>query len=146
MIVATRAERFLGIGKPRPRSRFWVVFSALLVAFAGGSILRLVLSEGWDEEGFLLLGVLFIGLWQLSDVGGALLYVRRGAAWGRILRVFGHAVFLPLMVVSYLTGFWFTSPWLFFAQVVLLLLGALVLGAMAVVRRARRNGAARQDG
>lgn len=94
----------------------------------------------------MLLGVLFIGLWQLSDVGGALLYVRHGAAWGRVLRVLGYVVFFPLSMAFYLTSSWFTAPRLFVAQVVLFLLGALVFGAMAVVRRARRNGAARQDG
>ena len=145
-ITVTRTERLLGIGRPIPRSRFWVVFSALLTAFAGGSIIRLVISEGWNEEGYAVLGALFAGLWLLSDVGGVLLYARRGAAWGRSLRVIGYAVFLPLVGVAYLIGSWFTSPWLFFAQVVFLLLVALVFGTRAVVRRARRNGAARQDG
>ncbi len=62
------------------------------------------------------------------------------------MRVIGHAVFLPLVVVSYLIGSWFTSPWLFVAQAGFLLLAALVFGTSAVVRRAKRNGAARQDG
>ncbi len=35
---------------------------------------------------------------------------------------------------------------MFVWQVGLLLLGTLILGAMAVVRRARRNGGVRQDG
>ena len=144
--VATRAERLLGIGKPKPRSSFWVVFSVLLVAWGVGAILRLVLSEGWNEEGFPALGGLFIGLWLLSDVGGALLFVRRGAAWGRALRALGYAVFLPLAVLSYLIGSWFTSPWLFAAQAGFLLLATLVFWTRAVVRKARRNGTARQDG
>lgn len=144
--VAAQAERLLGLGQPKPRSLFWVVFSALLAAFAVGSILWLGLSEGWDEEVFVQMGALFAGLWLLSDVGGALLYVRRGAAWGRALRVIGHAVFLPMAGVAYLTHSWFTSPWLFIVQVGGLLLAALVLGTRATVRRARRNGAARQDG
>lgn len=143
-ITATRTERLLGIGKPRPRSRFSLALSALLVALGGGSILRLVLSEGWNEEGFVRLGTLFLGLWLLSDVGGSLLYVRRGT--GRALRVFGFAVFFPLAMVSVLTHSWLTAPRLFVAQIVLFLLAALVLGTIAVVKRARRNRAARQDG
>ena len=142
--TATRTERLLGIGKSRPRSRFSLALSALLVALGGGSILRLVLSEGWNEQGFLPLGTLLLGLWLLSDVGGSLLYVRRGT--GRALRIFGFAVFFPLAIVSGLTHSWFTAPPLFVAQIVLLLLTALVLGAIAVVRRARKNWAARQDG
>ena len=91
------------------------------------------------------MGLLFLGLWLLSDVGGSRLYLRRGT--GRALRPFGYAVFLPLGIVSYLAHSWFTAPYLFVAQAGFLLLGALILGAMAVVRRARRrNGAARQDG
>ena len=107
-------------------------------------VLQLILSDGWDEQGFLDVGLLFLGLWLLSDVGGSRLYLRRGT--GRALRPFGYAVFLPLGIVSYLTHSWFTAPYLFVAQVGILFLGALILGAMAVVRRAKRNGAARQDG
>ena len=143
-IITTRTERLLGVGKPRPRSRFWLALAALLVALGGGSILRLVLSEGWNEQGFSALGSLFIGLWLLSDVGGSLFYVRRGT--GRALRPFGHAVFFPLAIISQLTYSWFTAPRLFVAQIVVLLSIALVFGGMAGVRRARKNWAARQDG
>ncbi|MDP9458346.1 MAG: hypothetical protein M3Q60_21790 [Actinomycetota bacterium] len=143
--ITARTERLLGIRQPKPRSLFWFVFSVLLVAWGAVTILQLVLSEGWDEEGFMQLGGLFIGLWLLFDVGGALLYVRRDAAWGRTLRVIGHAVFLPLVIVSYLIGSWFTATWLFFAQARVLLLAALVSGTRAA-RRVRRNGAARQGG
>ena len=110
----------------------------------GGLVLRLILSGGWGAEWFSALGPLFLGLWLLSDVGGSFLYLRRGA--GRALRPLGYAVFFPLGIVSYLTHSWFTAPRLFVWQAGILLLGALILGAMAAVRRARRNGAARQDG
>ncbi|MDP9476387.1 MAG: hypothetical protein M3R38_12025 [Actinomycetota bacterium] len=64
-------------------------------------VLWLILSDGWDEQGFSDLGLLFLGLWLLSDVGGSRLYLRRGT--GRALRLFGYAVFFPLRIVSYLT-------------------------------------------
>ena len=144
-LITTRTERLLGIGKPRPRSRFSLALSALVTALGGGQVLQLILSGGWDAEGFSALGSLFIGLWLLSDVGGSLLYVRRGT--GRALRPIGHAVFFPLAIVSLLTHSWFTAhPYWFVTQVGLFLLFVLILGAMAVVRRARRNGVARQNG
>ena len=55
------------------------------------------------------------------------------------MRVFGHAVFFPLAMALYLTHSWLTAPWLFATQVVLFLLVVLTLGAMAVVKRARRH-------
>ena len=134
------------MGQPKPRSWFWVVLSVVVAALAGVSIFRIVLSDGSDEQLFSQLGVLFVGLWSLSDVGGALLYVRRGAAWGRTLRVFGYAVFFPLAILLHLAGSWFTSRPLFVVQVGFLLLVALVIGAPAIVRRARRNGTPRRDG
>ena len=63
---------------------------------------------------------------MLAENGGAYLYARRGAWWGRGLRAFGWVAFLPLSLGFYLLSFWATSTFMFVTLSVLL--GILVVG------------------
>ena len=133
--LVERTEWILELGEPRPRSRFLVAYAALFVAFGVGVLLWYALLGGWKGSGgFSLVASFFLGLWLLADTGGSSLYAHRGAAWGRGLRVFGYAVFLPLAMAFYLTSFWFWSTWFFVAE-------ALFVGGLFghwAVRSARR--------
>ncbi len=128
-----RAERLLGLREPKPRSRFWVAYFALWGALILGLFLWAVLrGGGWlGDEAFWLWGALFSSVWICCDTGGSLLYVRRGAPWGRTLRALGYALFLPLAMGFYLVAFWFSSIWAFVVEA--LFVGAIV---MPVVVRA----------
>lgn len=128
--LVRRVEWFLGIGEPNLRSRsrgtLQVALGIPIAVLSGSSILWYAFSGGGrGPEVLLQCGVLLLMLQYLSDGVGTSLYVRRGAARGRALRVFGYAVFFPLSMVSYLAYFWFSATWLF-------VLGALLLAALLI--------------
>ena len=101
-----RAERVLGLGEPRPPSRFRVVFAPSFVVFCAGVILWYTVSGRWGEsESISVVGAFFLGLWALTETAGSFLHARGRTTRGRELRVLGHAVFFPLMLVSYLAAF-----------------------------------------
>jgi hypothetical protein len=136
-----RVEWFLGIGEPRLRSRSWEVFSVafctLFGSLSAGLILWYALSgNGRSYEIFLQCGVLFLAVYNLCDSVGTSLYVRRGEARGRALRVFGYAVFFPLSMISYLACFWFLATW-FFVVDALVLTVLLVYGVTRAWRGPR---------
>lgn len=136
--LAQRTERILGIGEPRLGSRFWLVYPAFLVVLSLGWILWPVFSgDAVSRDAvFLQWGVLFLGLCAVADAGGALLYVRYGAASGRTLRALGHAVFFPLALCLYLAQYWLFATWLFVVEA--LVVGAFFVSvAVRVVRRVR---------
>ncbi len=100
------AERVLGLGEPRPPSRFWVMYASSLVVFCAGVGVWHAISGRWDGSGsFSVVGPFFLGLWALTDTAGSFLHVRGRTTRGRELRVLGYAVFFPLMLVSYLAAF-----------------------------------------
>ena len=136
--LVERTEWLLGLGEPKPRSRFWVAYAALFGAFGIGVLLWSAFSGDRGEREILsLVGSSFLAMWMLADTGGSLLYARRGAPWGRALRVFGYAVFFPSSVGFYLAQFWFWSTGFFVAEA--LFLGAL-LGSWAVGIARRTRG------
>ncbi len=97
-----RAEWVLSLREPRPPSRFWAVYASLFVVFSAGVILWYTVSGSWDGSGSIsVVGSFFLGLWMLAETAGSLLHARGRTTRGRGLRVFGHAVFFPLMLVSY---------------------------------------------
>ena len=101
-----RAERVLRLGEPRPPSRFWVVYASSLVVFCAGVVVWYAISGRWDGSGsFSVVGAFFLGLWVLADTAGSFLHARGRTMRGRELRVLGHAVFFPLMLVSYWAAF-----------------------------------------
>ena len=141
-----RAERFLGLGEPKPPARFWVAYYALLSAASLGLFFWALLSGaflpgtgGPGARFFSVWGALFVALWAAADTGGSLLYVRGGGATsGRGLRVVGHGVFLPLAMGFYLAFFWVSSPtWIFVAQA--LFVGSIL--ARWAARLVRMRGA-----
>jgi hypothetical protein len=100
------AERALGLGDPRPPSRFWVVYASSLVVFCAGLGVWYAISGRWDgSESFSVVGAFFLGLWVLADTAGSFLHARDRTTRGRELRVLGYAIFFPLMLVSYLAAF-----------------------------------------
>ncbi|CAA9467655.1 MAG: hypothetical protein AVDCRST_MAG02-3303 [uncultured Rubrobacteraceae bacterium] len=142
--LTERGEWFLGIGEPKPPSRFWVAYIALLSVVSLGLFFWALLSgaflpgaAGPGARFFSAWGVLFVALWAAADTGGALLHARGGgASLGRGLRVVGYAVFLPLAMGFYLAFFWFSSPaWLFVVQAMFV---GMILARWAV-RLARRG-------
>ena len=101
-----QAERILSLGEPRPPSRFWVVYASSLVVFCAGVVVWYTISGRWDgSESFSVVGVFFLGLWALAETVGSFLHASGRTTRGRKLRLLGHAVFFPLMLVSYLVAF-----------------------------------------
>ena len=133
-----RAEGLLGLGEPKPRSWFWVAYLGSLAALSLGFIVWPFASGGGRplDAGFLVWGSLFVSLWALADTGGSLMHVRRGAPWGRGLRAFGYAVFLPLAMGLWLAHFWFSANTFFFVVAALLVGSVMVQWAVRVARRA----------
>ncbi len=139
--VVERAERLLGLGEPKPLSRFWVAYFVLFGTLSLGLFVWAALwGGGWlGNEAFWLWGALFLSLWVFANIGGSIAYVRRSAPWGRGLHALGYAVLLPLAMGFYLGGFWFSSTWVFVVEA--LFVGAIVLPVVVrVARGATNNG------
>ena len=101
-----RAERVLNLGEPRPPSRFWVVYASSLVVLSAGGVVWYTVSGRWDgSESFSVVGAFFLGLWALAETAGSFLHARGRTTRGRELRVLGHSVFFPLMLVCYWAAF-----------------------------------------
>jgi hypothetical protein len=96
---------------------------------------------GGQEEaaGYPTAALSFLWLSGLAETGGSYLYARRGKRWGRILRAFGWAAFVPLWMGCYTLWFWSTSSRLGFAVMSALLGGWVVGVAFRLVRLARRR-------
>lgn len=126
--LTERGERLLGIGEPKPPSRFRL--SAILAVGALltiGTLLWYALSGGrGGGPGYSTAAPLFLWVFVLAENVGSYLYARRGAWWGRGLRAFGWAAFWPLSMGFYLLGFWGTSTFMFVGLSVLL--GIWVVG------------------
>lgn len=90
------------------------------------TLVRVVGGARERGPGYATAAPLFLWAWVLAENGGAYLYARRGAWWGRGLRAFGWVAFLPLSLGFYLLSFWATSTFMFVTLSVLL--GILVVG------------------
>lgn len=115
--LVERTEWLLGIGEPKPRSRFWVVYFALFGTFGVGVFLWYVLPGEWKEGvSISMVASLILWLWVASETAGSLLYTHRSAAWGRGLRAFGWAVFFPLAMGCFVVAFWLISTFVFVVE------------------------------
>jgi hypothetical protein len=141
-----RVEGLLGLGEPKPPSKFWVAYCALLLAASLGLFFWALLSGaflpaagGPGARFFSAWGALLLALWAAADTGGSLLHARGGGATlGRGLRVVGYAVFLPPAMGFYLAFFWLSAPaWIFVVQA--LFVGFIL--ARWAARLVRRRGA-----
>ena len=105
-----RAEGLLGLGEPKPPSKFWVAYCALLSAASLGLFFWALLSGAFlpGADG---LGAPFVALWAAADTDGSLLNARGGGATlGRGLRIVGYGVFLFLAMGFYPATLWLTAP------------------------------------
>jgi FtsH-binding integral membrane protein len=112
----------------------------VLVVVGVGALLWPALSGGQEEAaGYPTVALSFLWLPGLAETGGSYLYARRGKRWGRILRAFGWAAFVPLWMGCYTLWFWSTLRRLGFV-VMSALLGVWVVGvAFRLVRLAWRR-------
>lgn len=115
-----RVEWVLGMGEPRPPSRFQVVFAPSFVVFCAGVILWYTNSGAWDESESMSVVGSFLGLWMLAETAGSVLHSRGRTTRGRELRVLGHAVFFPLMLAFYLAAFRSGPTFLFVVESIVL--------------------------
>ena len=139
--LAERAELLLGIGEPEPPSRFLLsVLLAVGALLTIGALLWYALSGGREGgPGYATAAPVFLWAWMLAENGGSYLYARRGAWWGRGLRVFGWAAFWPLSMALYLAYYWSNSTFMFVVLSTLVGLG-VVWTAFRLVRLAWRRG------
>ena len=138
--LTERTEWVFGLGEPKAPSRFWLASFPVLVVVGVGALLWPALSEGQEEAASYPTAALsFLWLSGLAETGGSYLYARRGKRWGRGLRAFGWAAFVPLWMGCYTLWFWSTSSRLGF-MVMSALLGFWVVGvAFRFIRLARRR-------
>ena len=137
--LAERAEWVLEIGEPKPPSRKGMAVFASLAVFFVGAFVWYTLVGAWNgSESFSMVASAFLWLYVLSDKVGSFLYAHRDVPWGRGLRVFGYAGFLPVSMVFYLVALWTTSTFLFGVLSVLMGIG-IVWTALRLVRLAWRR-------
>lgn len=137
--LVQRTERVLGIGEPKPPSRFGLASFAFLATLGIGALIWSALSgERIDGADAPVTGITFLWLWLVAETGGSFLYARRGVRWGRVLRAIGHAFFFPLCMVFYLLWWWSASTTMFVALSALLGIGVVVV-AFRLVRLAQRS-------
>jgi len=96
-----------------------------------------------EPQSFINAAVLLLVLQQACDVGGSLLFLRRGAGWARRLRALSYLLLLPPAILLYLL--WSRAlgpPWLFLVMLGLALLFAADLARKLVgeLRNAEGSG------
>ena len=137
--LVQRTERVLGIGEPKPPSRFRLASFAFLGTLGLGAFIWSTLSgERVDGADAPMTGITFLWLWLVTETGGSFFYARRGVWWGRVLRAIGHAIFFPLCMGFYLLWWWSTSTTIFVVFSAFLGIGVVVV-AFRFVRLAQRS-------
>jgi hypothetical protein len=137
--LVQRTEWVLGIGEPKPPSRFGLASFAFLATLSIGALIWSALpGERIDGADAPMTGITFLWLYLVAETGGSFLYARRGVWWGRALRAIGHAFFLPLSMVFYLLWWWSASTTFFVVISAFLGIGVVIL-AFRLVRLARRS-------
>jgi hypothetical protein len=85
-------------------------------------------------------GALLLMCWQLADVAGSLLYLRRGRRWGRTLRALGTVLLMPAAFALYALAARDAAGGLFSAAIALFVAWMLGSCAYRLFRELRRRG------